>query len=427
MRKHLILLTVFLLGFGGTAVAQMSDWDWAVLAERNRQRQQERGQEKRFETQQRLDRDVQRKQQRAAETAEAERTLQEGRERVDALIRGNLQANQTAQAESRRQMELVRDRFEQDYRLRRQNNLSKQEELRKWSIETGQRENDKAEAANQQNLQGLQRFFLEELDDFVSQQPKKNAPDTDPGQKKQSAGEANSGTDSPQFVRSGKQTPSPSQPVAEPMSSPSVANGDMQNGKDNLDLPSADIAQKSTSLWDYIKDQWRRSSEAVGDARSQNPQLPSPEESADIMHMGLAVCGTSPVPILSQICDISDGVLYLFENNKTDAALSFGSAIPIWGVLAETGRDAKLVSKTTKATPRAKTITKTESDVWEKLKSFRGDIKTDGAGKSKRYYQWDHTHGNIEVYNRSGKHVGVMSAETGKMIGDAVPGRTISL
>lgn len=67
--------------------------------------------------------------------------------------------------------------------------------------------------------------------------------------------------------------------------------------------------------------------------------------------------------------------------------------------------------------------TKTTSPVWRKLKPWRGKTKTDG----KNYYEWDHTHNNIEVYNGRGKHSGVMDPKTGKMIGPAVPGRTINV
>ena len=44
---------------------------------------------------------------------------------------------------------------------------------------------------------------------------------------------------------------------------------------------AAGLAQKSNSLWDSFKDQWRRSNAAIGYTRSQNPQLPSPEEYAE--------------------------------------------------------------------------------------------------------------------------------------------------
>jgi RHS repeat-associated protein len=60
---------------------------------------------------------------------------------------------------------------------------------------------------------------------------------------------------------------------------------------------------------------------------------------------------------------------------------------------------------------------------WKNLKNFRKGIKTDG----KRFYEWDYTHGDIEVYNSQGRHLGSANPETGVMTKPAVPGRTIDL
>jgi hypothetical protein len=60
---------------------------------------------------------------------------------------------------------------------------------------------------------------------------------------------------------------------------------------------------------------------------------------------------------------------------------------------------------------------------WKNLKSFRKSIKTDGE----RLYEWDYTHGDVEVYNSQGKHLGSADPETGQMIKPPVPGRTIDL
>ena len=45
----------------------------------------------------------------------------------------------------------------------------------------------------------------------------------------------------------------------------------------------------------------------------------------------------------------------------------------------------------------------------------------------RRFYSWDSLHGEIEVYNQRGKHIGVVHAVTGKWIKDAVKGRTINV
>ncbi len=60
---------------------------------------------------------------------------------------------------------------------------------------------------------------------------------------------------------------------------------------------------------------------------------------------------------------------------------------------------------------------------WKSLKSFRKGIKTDGQ----RLYEWDYTHGDVEVYNYRGQHLGSADPDTGQMIKPAVPGRTITL
>lgn len=48
------------------------------------------------------------------------------------------------------------------------------------------------------------------------------------------------------------------------------------------------------------------------------------------------------------------------------------------------------------------------------------DLQTD------RYYTWDSLHGELEVFNKSGKHLGVICPITGELIKPAVKGRKIS-
>ncbi|TWB48962.1 polymorphic toxin-type HINT domain-containing protein [Nitrospirillum viridazoti] len=67
--------------------------------------------------------------------------------------------------------------------------------------------------------------------------------------------------------------------------------------------------------------------------------------------------------------------------------------------------------------------TKAESPIWQGLRNWRGKTRTDGS----RYYEWDYTHDNIEVYNNRGTHIGVMDPVSGEMIGDPVIGRTINV
>lgn len=70
---------------------------------------------------------------------------------------------------------------------------------------------------------------------------------------------------------------------------------------------------------------------------------------------------------------------------------------------------------------RKKNPSKAESPVWNGLQNSGNGIKTDG----KRYYEWDNTHKDIEVYNKNDKHLGSMDPITGNMYKPAVPGRKL--
>jgi Cytotoxic len=66
------------------------------------------------------------------------------------------------------------------------------------------------------------------------------------------------------------------------------------------------------------------------------------------------------------------------------------------------------------------------STVWKGFSPYQNSIKSNGqSGKDKQYYQWDHTHGDIEVYDRNGIHQGSMDPNTGIMHKPPVPGRIL--
>jgi hypothetical protein len=44
-----------------------------------------------------------------------------------------------------------------------------------------------------------------------------------------------------------------------------------------------------------------------------------------------------------------------------------------------------------------------------------------------RIYEWDSQHGELEIYNNKGRHLGVAEPEAGEMIKDAVRGRRIDV
>ncbi len=75
---------------------------------------------------------------------------------------------------------------------------------------------------------------------------------------------------------------------------------------------------------------------------------------------------------------------------------------------------------------RAPRITKAESPIWQGLSVYKGKTRSSGTGSNRQFYQWDNTHGDIEVYDSRGNHLGSMHAITGAMYKPAVPGRTIS-
>lgn len=49
------------------------------------------------------------------------------------------------------------------------------------------------------------------------------------------------------------------------------------------------------------------------------------------------------------------------------------------------------------------------------------------SARGDRFFEWDELHGHIECYNKRGKHIAVLDAITGDMIGDAIPGRRIDV
>jgi hypothetical protein len=74
---------------------------------------------------------------------------------------------------------------------------------------------------------------------------------------------------------------------------------------------------------------------------------------------------------------------------------------------------------------RIANVQKQESPIWRSLEPVKGrDIKTSGTGKDKKFFKWDHTHNDIEVFNHRGQHLGTMHPITGEMYKPPVSGRT---
>ncbi len=57
-------------------------------------------------------------------------------------------------------------------------------------------------------------------------------------------------------------------------------------------------------------------------------------------------------------------------------------------------------------------------------------VKREGGRRwtdGENFFEWDSLHGEFEMYNKRGKHLGVCDEQTGAIIKPAVEGRTISV
>ena len=76
---------------------------------------------------------------------------------------------------------------------------------------------------------------------------------------------------------------------------------------------------------------------------------------------------------------------------------------------------------------RITNVSRAKSKIWKGFKSAKNGLRKSGFGKNLKYYSWDNLHNEIEVFDRFGKHLGVMDTTTGKMIKGAVKGRVINI
>jgi hypothetical protein len=54
-----------------------------------------------------------------------------------------------------------------------------------------------------------------------------------------------------------------------------------------------------------------------------------------------------------------------------------------------------------------------------------GGLRARWRDGSDRIYEWDYQHGNVELYDRRGRHLGGFDPETGTRITDADPARRV--
>jgi hypothetical protein len=65
-------------------------------------------------------------------------------------------------------------------------------------------------------------------------------------------------------------------------------------------------------------------------------------------------------------------------------------------------------------------------DHFEYLGAFNGERRWRSPG-GRRLYTWDSLHGEVEVFNGRGKHLGALAPITGAWVKEAVPGRHIDV
>lgn len=74
----------------------------------------------------------------------------------------------------------------------------------------------------------------------------------------------------------------------------------------------------------------------------------------------------------------------------------------------------------------AKNPSKANSKIWSNLKAYKGSVKKSGVGRKTRYYEWDFTHNDIEVYDFNRRHLGSMDPTTGELYKPPVKGRRLN-
>jgi RHS repeat-associated protein len=97
------------------------------------------------------------------------------------------------------------------------------------------------------------------------------------------------------------------------------------------------------------------------------------------------------------------------------------------GTIIRTARAADKVVDATQTVQRVEKAIKSQSKAWKKLGRGKGGRRTTGSGRKQRHYEWDHTHGDIEVYDSNGRHLGSAHPDTGELYKPEVAGRKIDL
>ena len=70
---------------------------------------------------------------------------------------------------------------------------------------------------------------------------------------------------------------------------------------------------------------------------------------------------------------------------------------------------------------------KAESKLWNSFENSKNGLRQSGTGRNRRYYSWDYTHNEIEVFDAKGNHLGALDPSTGDWAKPAVKGRKINV
>ena len=160
-------------------------------------------------------------------------------------------------------------------------------------------------------------------------------------------------------------------------------------------------------------DDWQRSVEAyLG---------PHPGPNVEALRMvGEVLIGLTPLDTPFSIAGVLAG-----------RSCTGGSASRAWsalGLLPFVSGSLDDVADVARAGRAAHEVTKAASPVWKNTKPWRGPIRTNAeSGKARQFFTWDHTHREIEVWDRNGKHLGAIDPVTGEHRKPPVRGRTINV
>ncbi|USH45547.1 HicA-like toxin [Gordonia phage Phabuloso] len=72
-------------------------------------------------------------------------------------------------------------------------------------------------------------------------------------------------------------------------------------------------------------------------------------------------------------------------------------------------------------------IAREPPDFLSSMEQLPGRVPKTWRDANGRLFQYDSLHGNIEGYNKRGKHIGVFHVDTGERVGPGVRGRSISV